>query len=115
MLNDINEFVEDICENVWERDTSKGRWKEQDLETRDNFTNKLFGDDDSDTMKTFKIPVDFRMFGYMEIKATSFRKAIDEAYGSAKLPQKQIYMEDSLLIDKEILEEYVEDNDLIQE
>lgn len=57
-------------------------------------------------IKTYKIPVDYRVFGDMFIEARSLEEAKEKALTIEKLPRDTTYMEDSILIDEEILAEY---------
>ena len=63
--------------------------------------------------KTYRIPVDYRKFGDIFIEANSLDEAIELAYGPEKLPTEDTYMEDSIMVDMEILKEYLEDDTLI--
>ena len=65
-------------------------------------------------MKTYKIPVDYRKFGDMLIQAESLEEAIEKALTTQGLPTDDVYMEDSILVDKEALEDYIADGELIQ-
>ena len=55
-------------------------------------------------MKTYKVPVVWQMYGYVEVKAKSMSDAIYEASGVA-LPTDAEYLEGSFEVDTDGIEE----------
>lgn len=56
-------------------------------------------------METYKIPLSWRMYGYLKVTAPSLQVAIDYALGpESSLPEGN-YEDDSLLVDQEALAE----------
>ena len=55
-------------------------------------------------MKTYKIPVVWQMYGYVEVQADSVAEAIHEAKG-APLPEDGSYIEGSFEVDDSMIDE----------
>jgi len=62
-------------------------------------------------MKTYKIPVVWQMYGYVEIEADSMSEAINMTYRAA-LPSDGSYIEGSFEVDESGIVEEVEDEKL---
>lgn len=56
-------------------------------------------------METYKIPLSWRMYGYLKVTAPSLQDAIDYALGSESSLPEGNYEDDSLLVDQEALAE----------
>jgi len=58
-------------------------------------------------MKTYKIPVVWQMYGYVEVEAESMVEAINLAY-DAPLPDDGSYIEGSFEVDEAVIVDEVE-------
>ena len=69
-------------------------------------------DDPQKTLgKTYRIPCSWQMYGVMDVKAESLEEAIEKARGdSTALPTNSAYVEASFKVDKDIVEDYNEEN-----
>ena len=55
-------------------------------------------------MKTYRVPVVWQMYGYVEVQADSVAEAIHEAKG-APLPEDGSYIEGSFEVDDSMIDE----------
>ena len=55
-------------------------------------------------MKTYRVPVVWQMYGYVEVEADSVAEAIHEAKG-APLPEDGSYIEGSFEVDDSMIDE----------
>jgi hypothetical protein len=62
-------------------------------------------------MKTYKVPVVWQMYGYVEVEAESLSKAIDKAY-DAPLPDNGDYVEGSFDVDEAAIVDVIENEPL---
>ena len=60
-------------------------------------------------MKTYKVPVVWQMYGYVEVEAESMAEAIHEAQ-AAPLPEDASYVEGSFEVDESGYFEELEEN-----
>ena len=58
-------------------------------------------------MKTYKIPVVWQMYGYVEVEAESMSEAVNKAY-DAPLPDNGEYLETSFEVDEAGIVDVVE-------
>ena len=60
--------------------------------------------------KTYRIPCSWEMYGVMEVKAESLKEAIEQAYCEPLPNGNSAYIEASFKVDKDIVEDYNEEN-----
>ena len=58
-------------------------------------------------LKEYRIPVEWRVYGYMTIEASSLQNAVNHACDQESLPTDWVYLEDSFMIGEvELRESY---------
>ncbi len=64
------------------------------------------------SVKTYKVPISYEMYGYVEVEASSIEEAIEKAWDDDyDLPEDSHYVDDSWRVEEEIFrEEYPEEN-----
>ena len=61
-------------------------------------------------MKTYRLPVYWQMYGFVEVKADNIVDAVAIAKETARLPKDADYVDDSFEVDYGILDEMRQDN-----